>query len=74
MYCAWLVKISSKKVILPLLFLIIDCDCISAVDSYELKDTACHDVIEGAVDLYLKWFADQKGMGWVCQAFEGLGS
>ena len=32
----------------------------TAVESYELKDVACHDVTEETVDLQMKWFGEQK--------------
>ena len=35
----------------------------STAHSYDLKDIACHDVMEETVDLHLKWFADQAGAG-----------
>ena len=35
----------------------------SRAHSYDLKDIACHDVMEETVDFHLKWFPDQAGAG-----------
>eukprot|EP00092_Neocalanus_flemingeri_P015021 GFUD01016223.1.p1 GENE.GFUD01016223.1~~GFUD01016223.1.p1 ORF type:complete len:619 (-),score=121.89 GFUD01016223.1:121-1809(-) len=44
----------------------------SAVENYEMKDIACHDVIEETVDLHQRWFAEPNGKSGRCLDKHGM--